>query len=142
MNEAHSYRAQRGWRFHHIGIAVNDLVDAMASYRLLGFAIGHEEEVTEQGVRVCLIPTGRPDEYVELIVPLTDNGVRRFLERRGEGMHHIAFAVDDLAAELAWLAAQGVRLIDTAPRAGAHGWRVAFVHPHGARGALIELVQP
>ncbi len=141
MNET-PYIEDRGWRFHHIAIAVTDLAEAMAAYRSLGFAPGHEEEVAEQGVRVCLIPTGRADEYVELIMPLADNGVRRFLERRGEGMHHVAFAVDDLAAELAFLQAQGVRLIDTAPRAGAHGWRVAFVHPQGARGALIELVQP
>jgi methylmalonyl-CoA epimerase len=136
------YSAGRGWRFHHIGIAVADLAAAMAAYDLLGFPPGHEEVVAEQGVRVCLIPTGRADEYVELIMPLADNGVRRFLDRRGEGMHHVAFAVDDLAAELAFLQSQGVRLIDTAPRAGAHGWRVAFVHPQGARGALIELVQP
>jgi methylmalonyl-CoA/ethylmalonyl-CoA epimerase len=142
MEDATTSIESRGWRFHHIGIAVNDLVEGMAAYRLLGFAIGHEEEVAEQGVRVCLIPTGRPDEFVELIMPLADNGVRRFLERRGEGIHHIAFAVDDLAAELAYLGAQGVRLVDSAPRAGAHGWRVAFVHPQGARGALIELVQP
>jgi methylmalonyl-CoA/ethylmalonyl-CoA epimerase len=141
MNET-SYVEQRGWRFHHIGIAVNDLAEAMAAYRALGFAPGHEEEVVEQGVRVCLIPTGRVDEYVELIMPLADNGVRRFLDRRGEGLHHVAFAVDDLAAELAFLMQQGVRLIDAVPRAGAHGWRVAFVHPQGARGALIELVQP
>jgi methylmalonyl-CoA/ethylmalonyl-CoA epimerase len=141
MNDT-AYIADRGWRFHHIGIAVADLDAAKAAYSLLGFAPGHEEEVAEQGVRVCLIPTGRANEYVELITPLADNGVHRFLDRRGEGMHHVAFAVDDLAAELAYLQAQGVRLIDTAPRAGAHGWRVAFVHPHGARGALIELVQP
>jgi methylmalonyl-CoA/ethylmalonyl-CoA epimerase len=129
------YSENRGWRFHHIGIAVDDLAEATAAYRLLGFAPGHEEELADQGVRVCLIATGRADEYVELIMPLADNGVRRFLDRRGEGMHHVAFAVDDLAAELAFLQQQGVRLIDAAPRAGAHGWRVAFVHPQGTRGA-------
>src|SRR3954462_4061553 len=91
VEDTKSYIAERGWRFHHIGIAVNDLVEAMAAYHLLGFALGHEEEVAEQGVHVCLIPTGRTDEYVELIMPLGDNGVRRFLDRRGEGMHHVAF---------------------------------------------------
>jgi methylmalonyl-CoA/ethylmalonyl-CoA epimerase len=134
--------AHRGWRFHHVGVAVSDLAAAMAAYRALGFAPGDEEDVPQQGVRVCLIPTGQAGQYVELIMPLADNSVRRFLDRRGEGMHHVAFAVDDLAAELAFLGAQGVRLIDTAPRPGAHGWRVAFIHPQGARGALIELVQP
>jgi methylmalonyl-CoA/ethylmalonyl-CoA epimerase len=132
----------RGWRFHHLGIAVQDLAAARASYETLGFPPGDEETVADQGVRVCLIRTGQPAQYVELIMPLAENGVRRFIDRRGEGVHHIAFAVDDLVAELAFLQSQGVRLIDTAPRIGAHGWRVAFVHPEGARGALIELVQP
>lgn len=134
--------AGRGWRFHHVGIAVRDLAAAGAAYAALGFAPGAAEEVAAQGVRVLLLPTGVPGQYIELIAPTAENSVARFLDHRGEGLHHLAFAVDNLAAALASLAAQGVRLLDTAPRAGAHGWSVAFLHPQAARGALIELVQP
>lgn len=141
MDGADGLAAGRGWRFHHVGIAVRDLARAGAAYDALGFGPGTEEEVGAQGVRVRLIPTGGAGQYVELIAPTAANSIARFLERRGEGLHHLAFAVDDLAAELASLAAQGVRLIDTAPRAGAHGWSVAFLHPDAACGALIELVQ-
>lgn len=140
-NALAEYTASRGFCFHHTGIIVSDLAAAAETYRALGFGPGHEETVAGQGVRVLLLPTGVPDQYIELFTPLVDGAMRHFLEKRGEGVHHIAFAVDDLAAELERLTASGVRLVDTVPRAGAHGWSVAFLHPASARGVLIELVQ-
>ncbi len=133
--------AAYGFRFHHAGIIVRDLVAAAAAYRLLGFGPGHEEEVAVQGVRVLLLPTREQGQYLELFTPLGEGRLTEFLAKRGEGMHHIAFAVDNLAAALGQLAANGVRLMDATPRAGAHGWSVAFLHPASAHGVLIELVQ-
>ncbi len=133
--------AGNGFRFHHVGIMVRDLVAAAETYRLLGFAPGREETVAAQGVRVLLVPTREPDQYIELFTPLGAGRLADFLEKRGEGMHHVAFAVDDIAAALGQLRANGVRLVDETPRAGAHGWSVAFLHPANAHGVLIELVQ-
>jgi methylmalonyl-CoA/ethylmalonyl-CoA epimerase len=130
-----------GFRFHHIGVIVRDLVTAGETYRLLGFGPGHEEEVASQGVRVLLLPTGQHDQYFELFAPIVEGSLTRYLEKRGEGVHHIAFAVDDIRAALEQLRENGVRLVDSAPRAGAHGWAVAFLHPSAAHGVLIELVQ-
>ncbi|MCA1724050.1 MAG: methylmalonyl-CoA epimerase [Thermomicrobia bacterium] len=130
-----------GFRFHHVGIIVRDLLAASAAYRLLGFGPGHEEEVAAQGVRVVLLPTRDQGQYLELFTPLGEGRLAEFLEKRGEGMHHVAFAVDDLAATLGQLRTNGVRLVDATPRAGAHGWSVAFLHPASAHGVLIELVQ-
>ncbi len=133
--------AGNGFRFHHIGMIVRDLVAAAETYRRLGFRPGHEETVSAQGVRVVLVPTQEPDQFIELFTPLSAGRLADFLVKRGEGMHHVAFAVDDLAAALGQLRANGVRLVDATPRAGAHGWLVAFLHPASAHGALIELVQ-
>ncbi|HEY8293015.1 MAG TPA: methylmalonyl-CoA epimerase [Thermomicrobiales bacterium] len=133
--------ADNGFRFHHIGMIVRDLAAAAETYRLLGFRPGHEEAVVTQGVRVVLVPTAEPDQYIELFTPLGAGRLTDFLDRRGEGMHHVAFAVDDIAAALGQLRANGVRLVDATPRAGAHGWSVAFLHPASAHGVLIELVQ-
>ncbi|MHB8644235.1 MAG: methylmalonyl-CoA epimerase [Thermomicrobiales bacterium] len=133
--------AGNGFRFHHVGIIVRDLVAAAEAYRLLGFAPGHDEDVPAQGVRVLLLPTAQTGQYIELFTPLSEGRLTDFLEKRGEGMHHIAFVVDDIAAALGQLRANGVRLVDATPRAGAHGWSVAFLHPASANGVLIELVQ-
>mgnify|MGYP001273138985 CR=1 FL=1 len=133
--------AGNGCRFHHIGIIVRDLVAAAETYRLLGFGPGHEEEIAAQGVRVLLLPTGPPEQYIELFTPLNEGRLTDFLDKRGEGIHHVAFAVNDLTAALGQLRANGVRLVDATPRAGAHGWLVAFLHPASAHGVLIELVQ-
>lgn len=129
------------FRFHHIGIIVHDLARAAETYRVLGFRNGYEEEVPTQGVRVLLFPTGEMEQFIELFAPTRDGALTRFLEKRGEGVHHVAFAVDDIQAALGRLRENGVRLIDTEPRAGAHGWSVAFLHPAAAQGVLIELVQ-
>jgi methylmalonyl-CoA/ethylmalonyl-CoA epimerase len=133
--------AGNGFRFHHLGVIVRDLVAAGETYRLLGFGPGYEEEVVSQGVRVLLLPTGQSNQYLELFAPLAEGSLTRYLEKRGEGVHHIAFAVDDIRVALEKLHENGVRLVDSAPRAGAHGWSVAFVHPSVAHGVLIELVQ-
>ena len=124
---------------HHVGIAVADLAAAVERWcTLLGAEIEAEEEVAAQGVRAVALLTGTG--RVELLSPLAaDTPVGRFLERRGEGMHHVAFGVDDVAAELALLRAQGATLIDESPREGLYG-PVAFVHPETMGGVLVELV--
>jgi methylmalonyl-CoA/ethylmalonyl-CoA epimerase len=124
---------------HHVGIAVADLGAAVDRWRsVLGAEIEAEEEVAEQGVRAVALWTGAG--RVELVAPLAaDTPVGRFLERRGEGMHHIGFTVDDVAAELALLRAAGATLIDEQPRQGLYG-PVAFVHPETMGGVLVELV--
>ncbi len=136
-----AHLAGNGFRYHHVGIIVRDLAAAAEHYRLLGFEPGHEEDVPAQGVRVLLLRTREEGQYLELFTPLGDGRLRDFLEKRGEGMHHLAFAVEDIAAALGQLRANGVRLVDDTPRAGAHGWTVAFLHPAGTHGVLIELVQ-
>ncbi|MGN6033514.1 MAG: methylmalonyl-CoA epimerase [Thermomicrobiales bacterium] len=128
-------------RLHHVGIVVADLDAAAERYAALGFTDGDRFAVPEQLIEAITYHAG-PSGYVELIAPTDPEGaISRYMAKRGEGMHHVAFAVDDLAAELDALAAKGVRLIDEAPRIGAHGWRVAFIHPESCNGVLVELVQ-
>jgi methylmalonyl-CoA/ethylmalonyl-CoA epimerase len=128
-------------RLHHVGVVVRDLDAAAAAYETLGFRDGDRFAVPEQMIEAITYHAG-PSGYLELIAPTDPAGaIARFMAKRGEGMHHVAFAVDDLAAELVDLTAKGVRLIDEAPRIGAHGWRVAFVHPESCNGVLVELVQ-
>jgi methylmalonyl-CoA/ethylmalonyl-CoA epimerase len=124
---------------HHVGLAVADLDAAVERWcTLLGATIEAEEEVPSQGVRAVALFTG--SGRVELLSPLhADTPVGRFLERRGEGMHHVAFGVDDIVAELALLAAGGANLIDEHPRQGLYG-PVAFIHPETMGGVLVELV--
>ncbi|MEZ4414256.1 MAG: methylmalonyl-CoA epimerase [Gemmatimonadota bacterium] len=126
-----------GRRLHHVGIAVDSIEGARPTFELLtGVSGSPVEEVASQRVRVCFVG------IVELLEPTDPTStVARFLERRGPGLHHLAFAVDDLAAELAALGEQGVRLIDSRPRAGAFGHQVAFLHPESSGRVLIELVQ-
>ena len=130
----------RGLELHHIGIVVRDLDRAIAHYRLLGFGEPVEADLPDQGVRVATFPAG--SGYLELLAPISeDTGVTRFLEKRGEGMHHVALKVRDLEQELRRLEAAGLELIDAHPRVGAHGWLVAFIHPRSCGGVLTELVQ-
>ena len=130
----------------HVGIAVRDGGSAAAAFaRLTGWAPGDLETVAAQQVRLCFLPAAPGDApagaRLELLVPgSAESAVGRFLERRGEGMHHVCFAVEDIEAELARLAAEGFELIDAVPRRG-HGGLVAFVHPRAANGVLIELLQ-
>ena len=125
----------------HVGIAVGDLDDAVATYeRLLGVAPTHRERVEDQGVEEVLFPVG--SSYIQLLGALgPETPVGRSLEKRGPGVHHVAYRVDDAAAALAHLRAEGARLIDEAPRPGSRNTLIAFVHPAAMGGVLVELVQ-
>lgn len=126
-------------KLHHVGVAVRDLGEAIARHRAMGLRLAHRETVPSQGVEVAFMGEG---PYVELLVG-TDAGspVSKFLDKQGPGQHHVAFAVPDVAAELARQAAAGAALIDAAARPGAWGHRVAFLHPKDQGGVLVELVQ-
>ena len=127
-------------KIDHIAIVVHNIEEALQVYEgTLGRELAEVEEVPEQAVRIAFLPVGESE--LELVEPLsTDSGVAKFLEKRGEGLHHICLEVDDIEAALQDLAAQGIRLIDKQPRRGAHG-RVAFLHPKSAHGVLIELIE-
>ena len=128
-------------RLDHIGIAVANLADALAFYRdALGLDVEPVEEVASQRVRVHFIPTG--DAALELLEATADDSpIAKYVQKRGPGLHHITLRVDDIAEALARLKARGVRLIDEQARPGAHGSRVAFIHPSSAHGVLVELKQ-
>ena len=125
---------------HHVGIVVADIEASTALYAGLGFSGGERFEMSEQGVIAVTFHSGAG--YIELIQPTDPEGaIGRFMAKRGEGMHHVAYQVDDIESSLADLADRGVRLIDLAPRRGAHSWRIAFIHPESCNGVLTELVQ-
>jgi methylmalonyl-CoA/ethylmalonyl-CoA epimerase len=128
-------------KIYHLGYAVEDLQAASRFYRdNFGAEPGEPEVVEEQGIVATMFPVG--ESMIELVQPTRpDSPVGRFLARRGEGFHHVAFAVEDLDAELAKLKASGVGLIDEEPRIGAGGMRMAFVHPKSVFGVLTELVE-
>jgi len=125
---------------HHVGVAVADLDAAIATYTaLFGATVEHRERVEDQGVEAASLHVG--GSRVELLAALgPDTPVGRFLEKRGPGLHHVAFEVDDVAAELERLKADGVQLIDETPRLGLFGLQVAFVHPEATGGVLAEFV--
>ncbi len=129
-------------RIDHIGVAVEDLDDAIARHeRTYGMALVHRETVTEQGVEAVLLDVG--ENHVELLRPLgPETPVGKFLARRGPGLHHVAYQTADIAATLAALRDAGVRLIDETPRTGIRGSSVAFLHPAATGGVLTEIVQP
>jgi methylmalonyl-CoA/ethylmalonyl-CoA epimerase len=126
---------------HHLGVAVEDVDDAVSLFaRLFGAELEQRERVDEQGVDAASLRVG--DSRIELLAPLgPETPVGKFLVKRGPGMHHVAFEVDDVAGELARLAAAGAELIDERPRRGAFGLDVAFVHPDSTGGVLTELVK-
>lgn len=128
-------------KINHIGIAVKNLETSMTLYRdVLGMSFEGTEEVTDQRVRVAFFSVG--ESRIELLEPTTpDSPVARFLEKNGEGVHHVAYQVDDIAAALDELRRTGVRLIDEQPRRGAHGTQIAFLHPKATGGVLTELCQ-
>jgi len=125
---------------HHLGVAVRDLDEAVAAYgRLFGATVEHRQTMPEQGVEAVSLLVG--DGRVELLAPDGDDTpVGRFLARRGPGMHHVAYEVDDVAAAVRDLAAAGAQLVDTEPRPGLFGLQVAFVHPDAVHGVLTEVV--
>jgi methylmalonyl-CoA epimerase len=127
-------------RIHHVGLAVRDLDEAVETYaRLLGGRIEHRDTLADQGVEAASVRVG--ESRLELLAATgADTPVGRFLERRGPGMHHVAYEVGDVGSALAELAAAGVELIDQAPRRGLFGLQVAFVHPDAVHGVLTEVV--
>lgn len=129
-------------RIDHIGIAVENLDEAVTLYRdRLGMREQHRETVEEQGVDAVLLELG--EGHVELISPLASGtAVDRFLERNGPGLHHVAYQTEDIDARLGELRGQGLRLLDEEPRTGIRGSRVAFVHPKSTGGVLTEIVEP
>ena len=126
----------------HGGVAVDDLDAALELYEgTFGMAVAHRETVAEQGVEAVLLDVG--DTHVELLKPLgPDTPVGKFLERKGPGLHHVAYRVDAIDDVLAQLADAGVALIDSEPRTGIRNSRVAFLHPKGTGGVLTEIVEP
>jgi methylmalonyl-CoA/ethylmalonyl-CoA epimerase len=125
----------------HVAIAVRDLDAAVAWYaETLGATVAHRERIESDGVEEALLKVA--DSYVQLLTPTRDDSpVAKYLERRGEGIHHVGYRVTDCAAALASMQAAGATTIDAVPRPGSRGTTVAFVHPKSAFGALIELVQ-
>ena len=125
---------------HHVGLAVADLDDAIETYTtLLGGRLEHREVLSDQGVEAASVVFG--ESRIELLAPSGDDTpVGRFLVRRGPGMHHVAYEVDDVGAALAELAAAGTELIDSVPRRGLFGLQVAFIHPDAVHGVLTEVV--
>jgi methylmalonyl-CoA/ethylmalonyl-CoA epimerase len=128
-------------RIDHIGVAVEDLDEAVALYsERFGMPVQHRETVEEQGVEAVLLGVG--ESHVELLRPLSaDTAVGKFLERNGPGLHHVAYGTDDIESALDSVRGAGLRLIDESPRTGIRGSRVAFVHPKSTGGVLTELVQ-
>lgn len=129
------------YNLDHVAIAVRDLDASLADYaRLFEAEPLYRERVEEQGVEEAMVAVG--GSFIQLIEPLTpDSPVGRFLERNGEGLHHVALAVADIDAALDHLAREGARLVDKEPRTGGRGARIAFVHPHAFGGTLVELVE-
>jgi methylmalonyl-CoA/ethylmalonyl-CoA epimerase len=127
---------------HHVGVAVDDLDRALATYvDVLGGTLEHREALADQGVEAATVLVGA-DRFELLSATGDDTPVGRFVAKRGPGMHHIAYAVDDVGAALHDLAAAGLELIDEAPRRGLFGLEVAFVHPDALNGVLTEVVSP
>ncbi|HET8637285.1 MAG TPA: methylmalonyl-CoA epimerase [Acidobacteriaceae bacterium] len=127
-------------RIDHFGIAVESIAVARDFYETLGLRITHEETIPHEQVRVAMLPTG--GSRIELLEPTSpDSAVGRFLQKRGPGLHHVALRVDDIAATLASLKQQGVRIISEEIQTGAGGHLYFFVHPSSAGGVLLEICQ-
>ncbi len=126
---------------HHIAIVVRDLEAALAFYRdALGLEMSGRRAVPEEGVEIAFLPAGETE--IELLRPLDpESGVARFLEKRGEGLHHICLQVDNIAAAMEQLRAAGATLLSEEPRVGADGTRYVFIHPKSACGVLLELYE-
>lgn len=128
-------------RINHVSIAVPQLQAGKTALSILGLATTADETVADQKTDTCFLQTEAGETAIELIAPAGNESLQRFLDRRGSALHHISLEVDDLAATLAELKAAGVSLIDEAPRIGAHGHQVAFIHPRATGGILFELCQ-
>jgi methylmalonyl-CoA/ethylmalonyl-CoA epimerase len=128
-------------RIEHVALAVADLDAALSHYReVWGLEASERDQVEDQGVEEAMLPLG--ESHIQLLAPTgPETTVAKFIARRGEGLHHVAYEVDDLEAALAELKAKGVQLIDEVPRRGGRGDMIAFVHPGGNHGLLVELIQ-
>ena len=127
-------------KIDHVGIAVRSIDEARGFYEALGLEVAEIEEVPQEGVRVAMIPCG--ESRIELLEPTRDDSpVARYLDQRGQGIHHLCFASDDVGSDDASLREKGYRLIRDEPTPGAGGSRVQFVHPKSAGGVLVELAQ-
>jgi methylmalonyl-CoA/ethylmalonyl-CoA epimerase len=131
-------------RIDHVGVACRSLEEAIERYSsVFGLAVVSRETNSEQGVREAMLATSGESSYVQLLEPLGDDTpVGRFLARRGEGIHHVGYAVADVVSALEAIGGRGVRLIDRRPRHGSMGASIAFLHPADLGGVLTELVQP
>ncbi|HKH65256.1 MAG TPA: methylmalonyl-CoA epimerase [Solirubrobacterales bacterium] len=129
-------------RIDHIGVAVEDIDAAIGLYRdSFGMELAHRETVESQGVEAVLLDVG--EGHVELLAPLgPDTPVGKYLAKNGTGLHHVAYAVDDIDSALEKIAAAGIQLIDSEPRTGIRDSRVAFLHPRSTGGVLTEIVEP
>jgi methylmalonyl-CoA/ethylmalonyl-CoA epimerase len=128
-------------KIDHVAILVDDLDAAAAKYKeAFGLSPRERELVASQKTEAMLLPVGESD--IELIAPKGNESLLKFLQKRGPGLHHIAIEVEGIESALAWLKGLGVPLIDEAPRTGARGHKVAFVHPKATGGVLVELVEP
>jgi len=128
-------------KIDHVAVCVPDIDAAVAKYKeVFGLAAKERETVASQKTEAALLPIG--DSNIELITPRGNDGLVKFLEKRGPGLHHIAVEVEGIEGALAFLKGIGVPLIDETPRAGARGHKVAFVHPKATGGVLVELVEP
>jgi methylmalonyl-CoA/ethylmalonyl-CoA epimerase len=132
-----------GKRIDHIAIVVQDLDAALRVYRdVLGLPLERMEEVPAEKVKVAFLPLPDGDGDIELVQPTSDDtGIARYLAKRGEGMHHICFEVDDIRAAMADLAANGLEILEETPRLGNRGQKYVFIHPKSAHGVLIELYE-
>jgi methylmalonyl-CoA/ethylmalonyl-CoA epimerase len=128
-------------KIDHLGIAVRSIKDSLAFYRdALGLELSGTETIEDQGVHIALLTVG--ESRIELLEPVSEGtAVSRFISRRGEGLHHICYEVEELASKLEELRSRGERLLDGYPRRGAEGKLVAFLHPASANGVLVELVE-
>jgi methylmalonyl-CoA/ethylmalonyl-CoA epimerase len=128
-------------KLDHIGIAVHNIKESLKFYeQILGLAAGAPEEIAQQGVRLIMLPLR--DISIELLEPLSENSaIYKFLQKRGESIHHLCFEVDNLEDKLKELSAHGIKLIDQQPRTGHGGSLIAFLHPSSTHGVLIELKQ-
>ncbi|BCG45814.1 Methylmalonyl-CoA epimerase [Citrifermentans bremense] len=128
-------------KINHIGVAVTSLEEALPFYRdSLGMTFSGTEEVPSQLVRVAFLSVG--ESKIELLEPTSpESPVAKFLEKNGPGVHHVAYGVEDIEAAIASLVAKGTRMIDAVPRNGAHGARIAFIHPKSSGGVLTELCE-
>ena len=141
MSGGHAHTSGVFTEIDHVGIAVRDLDAAVEWYgRMFGATVAHRERIESDGVEEALIKVA--DSYIQLLTPFTDTSpLAKFMERNGEGLHHVGYRVDDCAEALAAMIAAGATPIDQAPRPGSRGTTVAFVHPKTSLGTLIELVQ-